>query len=192
MLNLSQNDKNSHIRKIYNNCPRTIINQEDLIYVPLYIADQLIPQNRGNIYVKYDLCGDIDCVDWQDYFTLNRDVQKEQELFNKLNPNNKPYYLINNSFGTPPNCLYRTDLPKSDNLLNIYMHYTHTPCLFDWCMLMEKAEKVVTVDTSIAFILSKLKISNVSLYIRSTQHTPFDKITHLNERRLPTWQIENE
>jgi ADP-heptose:LPS heptosyltransferase len=59
-------------------------------------------------------------------------------------------------------------------------------------MLMEKAEKIITVDTSIAFILSKLKIPSVNLYSRELQYTPTTKITHLNERKLSTWQIENE
>ena len=84
---------------------------DDLLYVPLrrgIFSDfgvemrKTFGHDESNMLSKFGMCG-IDYDDWQTYFTINRNKEKEQQLHDLLGISaNDKIHLVNNRFGTPP------------------------------------------------------------------------------------------
>jgi len=129
---------------------------------------------------KYILA-DIDNSDWIDYFTFDRDINKETELYNML-VNTEKYCLICNTYASPPDEVYLKIEPDT-NLPKIYIQNILNFTPFDWCKLIENATELYFVDTCFTYFVEKLKIKaeKMVLYPREPHHRKI--ITKSNWRK---------
>lgn len=107
--------------------------------------------------------------DWRDFVIFERDYKKENELYDLLVGEKKSYVLLNNFVGTPPNhkkynIKIKTDKPIIE--LSILDGFT----VFDWCKILENADEIYTIDTSINYIIEflQLKATKLECYSRFT------------------------
>ena len=124
-------------------------------------------------YLKYGL----DHNDWQDYFLFRRNTEKEKQLFELLT-NNQPYIFVNKKYGSPPSYSIRDSVTNSiiDNSLPIVeLDFLEDYTIFDWCLILENAEEIHTIDTSINYIFDKinLKTDKIFVYPRLGDETIF-------------------
>jgi len=113
---------------------------------------------------KYRVAG-VDWEDWADYLKYDRDLNTEKELKEFLGINDGDKYILYNQYyglnqihkgvkkGLPEN--YEGKLVE----LKIYNEAT----IFDWCSILENAEEIHTVDTSILYVIETLDLPNTKL-----------------------------
>ena len=120
--------------------------------------------------------------DWFDYFTFNRNLEKEKDLYyNVLGlTDNSQYVFLNN--------MASVDVRTSDVLDELTFEYPvvnlqiiENFSLFDWCKVFENAIEIHTVHTGINYILDKLNLKATKyhmyqgLHHSDVQYIPFSK-----------------
>ena len=143
-----------------------IVDLEDVKYIPIRKADSFASSQsmfienaeKTNMYTKYAMCG-LDSSNWQDCFSINRNKEKENELYEKI-CGSKNYHLVNNRYGSPPywEVFISKKINTPKNLERVDMSLEHGYNIFDWIKIIENASKIDTVATSIPFILDKLDL----------------------------------
>lgn len=158
---------------IYDN---KIINNENFLYIPLQTCDNLVPyhDSRANGHIKYKFFYDTDYLDWKNYFTLKRNLDRELKLVKLLNIDiSKPYNFINPSYGTPPGHVKNNNIKPNNEFPNVYMEIIPNVNIFDWLTIIENAKEIHTVETSLYYILEKLNIEdNVYIYSKYKHSNP--------------------
>lgn len=118
---------------------------------------------------------------WESFY-FESDIEKENELFSKLNPNNEPYCLIHNkdSLGTD-----RIDYSKvNPTLLKVFVEKSET--IFDYKKLIENATEIHCIDSSFKHLVESLKTSGILFY-----HKNFNfRTTSLEEHKTNKNWIE--
>ena len=128
---------------------------------------------------KYKLVGLSDD-DWLDYFNFERNYDREQLLFDKLNlTKDSEYIVVSEMYGSPPNSKKHT-IPVETNKRVINIRYLPSVNVFDWCGVLENAEKIYMVDTSFMYIMEKLDLKSKrnDLYSRY-KPSNFDVVKHI-------------
>jgi hypothetical protein len=155
--------------------------------IDLQDANIILPEYRDDVMrAKYKLV-EADAGDWLDFFKFFRNKDREELLYNHLNPNNEEYILRSQNVGSPPNSLTKpisieTDLKIID--INFLPEYN----LFDWCKILENASEIYMVDTSFRYIMERLdmKASSFKLYSRWTPAN-FSVVGHIPQN--VKWQF---
>ena len=146
------------------NISEVILYKKKILYAPVTRgfysqAAQLIDgYERSNMFGKYAMCG-LDPSSWQDYFSLNRDQKKENELFSELEIE-KPYHLVNLRFGSPPEweVYLNKDIKTPNDLQRVEIKLKKNYNVFDWAKVIEEAVKIDTVATSTPFLFEALDL----------------------------------
>lgn len=104
---------------------------------------------------------------WRNGAIWQRDLKREAELMNLLNPKNKKFVLINETYQSDnkgkKQISINTNLNKIIGMCNIEGY-----SLFDWAGVIEAAEEVHTVSTSLFYLLEILQLkNNAHLYPRN-------------------------
>lgn len=145
-----------------------IIDNDTLLYVPLITSDNVIDYHnrKAHGHIKYKFFYDTDYSDWKNYFSLKRNLDKEEALIKSLGVDlSQPYNFINPCFGTPPNYVTLPNIIPNNEYKNVYMKMIEGFTIFDWIGVVEKATEIHTVETSLYYILEKLGIEeNVYIY----------------------------
>jgi hypothetical protein len=142
------------------------IQTDNFLYLPINNADRVI-SSKSMLYAKYDYC-QLSPDKWQNYFEIKRNYSREEKLINHFNitPGEK-YNVVNKTFATPPNTITNHSIhPKNDYRI-INMEILGWDRIFDWMGILENAEEIHTVDTSLTLILTKLNVKNVHIYERT-------------------------
>jgi hypothetical protein len=137
-------------------------------------------KNSKIMAAKYELAG-IDREDWADYFTFKRKPDKEDDLFyNVLGlKDDEEYYLVSNNYGTPPE-YKKYDINLGDDKKVINLDFVDGFTLFDWSKVFENAVEIHTIDSSVNYIMEKLKLkAEGRLYIYSRRGTDYSQINYL-------------
>jgi len=174
------------------NLGKNIINTDELLYVPLITSDSVISHSdmRAHGHIKYKFFFNKDYHDWKNYFSINRNIEREINLIRTLKLDiNEPFNLINRNFGTPPNFLTNHQINPSNGLKNIYMDIVPGFNIFDWIGVIEKATEIHTMETSLYYILEKLGIEeNVYIYSKYTfQHGEYDNYEYMKSHCSKNW-----
>jgi|694.fasta_scaffold138673_2 hypothetical protein len=134
----------------------------DIIF-SLEDADKLFP-NISVMEAKYKLA-DLRWDNWCDHFKFNRNVDgKEDALFYdvlKLTDNSK-YALKNSHFASPPHeqICEAARQANVNGLQEICMSNIVGFTLLDWSKVIERAQTIHTVETSINYIIEKVNTTN--------------------------------
>jgi len=167
-------------RNIYNEgYSKPVSFSEDLLYLPIQHFDRHFP-NDSVMHAKYKMMN-MDYSDWLEYFSFERNLEREQKLIDHYDVNDKDFVLVNRNFGSPPNSKPCPHMGTYEN--SIEMEYLGWDNLFDWIGLLLKAKHIYTVETSILYIISKLGLKNVTVYSR---HNPpsFHQVEHMFDKDL--------
>ena len=145
------------------------ISTED-IYLPLRHADRNFP-HESVMKAKYKIVN-LSYDNWQENFSFNRDLDRENSLYyDILNlSDNSKYILQNSKYGSPPN-FKEKDFLISQELPIVEMDFYPNFTIFDWCKVIEKAQAIYSVETSIFYLVEKLDTSAIYLECFS-KHTP--------------------
>mgnify|MGYP003112395348 CR=1 FL=1 len=157
-----------------------VYEQENLLFLPIKNSfhsswgksmQRFDSHDASNMLAKFLMCNTTH-VDWQDYFTINRDYEKENELFKLLNIEGD-FHLVNDNFGTPPT--WKEKLNKKvetpPHLQRVEMRFIKGFDVFDWMGVFEKASKIDTVSTSTFYLFEKQDLRCIpTIYSRNTGH----------------------
>jgi len=97
----------------------------------------------ATFYAGYD----IDFTKRWSSFKCDRDLNREEELYKKLNPDNLPFIFIHNKY-----TLVKTEKIRKD-LFVIDLTEGHTDNIFDYLTLLEKAEEIHACDSCIVHLV---------------------------------------
>lgn len=155
--NLNINYENINIENIY----------EDTLYLPIRFANPIFrnlhPHDYSDQYHtmldKYRLLNLPE--DMWKTFTWNRNLTKENELYNKI-INNDNYILINNKWSDG---ILDIKVDLNDTYQIVYMDRIEDYTLLDWALIIEKASIIHTVSTSNLFLIETLDINAKDVYI---------------------------
>jgi hypothetical protein len=130
--------------------------------------------------IKYDVAR-VPMADWVDYVDLKRNKKREQELFSKvLKLTNKSSFTLVNEHSSNKSIPIPAPQPA------IYMRPVPGYSLLDWCTVIERAERIITIDTSLVLLAEILKVkAKLHMVSRFNQPT-FVHLAHV--LRLP-WQL---
>lgn len=141
--------------------------QNKLLYLPLQDASHSF--GEPIMEAKYRMAK-LSSDNYLNYFNLKRDKEKEYDLFyNVLGLEDKePFVLTNRIYATPPgSLLYKQPWCHHIPVKEINMSILPGFSLFDWCKVIENAQEIHTVGTSITFLVEKLNpIGNLYMYRR--------------------------
>jgi hypothetical protein len=153
-------------KEIYEKNGVDFIQTDNFLYLPINNADRILP-SKSMLYAKYDYC-QLSPDNWQNYFEITRNSDREKKLIEYFNiaPGEK-YNVINKTFATPPDTITNTSIHPKNNYRNINMEILGWDRIFDWMGILEKAEEIHTVDTSLTLIMTKINVKNVHIYERT-------------------------
>ena len=91
-------------------------------------------------------------------FYIERDLERENNLFKLINPDNEPYIIVHNRFDLINYSKLRTDLKKIEILQGI------TDNAFDYLTLLAKAEEIHVCDSGFKHIVESFDIFKQNLF----------------------------
>ncbi len=130
---------------------------------------------------KYDIYG----LNWEDWRKSKfvRTPEREQELFKVLGiAQGERYNLINMSFRS--DFSGQVDVKVHNDYKNVNLSLLEGFSLFDWCGVIENAQEIHTVGTSINFIIEQLSLKNdtVYVYMRRPDETHYNNYNYILQR----------
>ena len=178
------------VKMKYEQLSRTTISNvtevDDVLYVPIRRSAKsdyglnmrkTHGHDESNMLAKFGMCA-LEYENWQDWFEINRDLEREQQLQKELgiSPQDK-IHLVNNEFGTPPR--WREILQKpiitAPSLKRIEMKIVPGYDLFDWIGIFESAVQIDTVSTSNFYIFEKINLQCVpTIYSRNVSDRTYE------------------
>ena len=78
---------------------------------------------------------------------------------------NYKYVLISKNYGSPPH-FKKFDIKEPTDIKKVYLDFYEGFSLFDWCKVVENAKEIYMIDSSLNYILEKIKSNVVYLYSR--------------------------
>lgn len=158
--------------------PISEFNENETNVIDIQSADRLYP-NLSIMSAKYHMVG-LKEDDALEYFEFERNLEREDNLFKKLNlDKNEEYIFVSETYGSPPNSS-RHAIPVNTTKKIIKNQYIDNVNLFDWCGILENASEVYMVDTSFMYLMEKLncKGNKFNLYSRYVPSN-FNVIKHI-------------
>ena len=152
-----------------------VVKKSHMDYYPLEMGSKKYPKELI-MKAKYKIAG-VDCSDWKDYFHVNRNTHKENEL-RKLFP--EKYNLICDTFASPPD-ERKINISVNSNVPNCKLEYKSGYNPFDWMKVIEDANEIHFVDTCYSLIMEKLKNSmRLDEFLQGVKIKICNTLVHLN------------
>lgn len=117
----------------------------------------------------------VDWSDWSQYLKIDRNIEKENELYYKhlgLLDDSK-YILANKNYGMNQVQPYiESRVNARTDIQIIWLDFFPQFTLFDWSKVIENATEIHTVDTSILYLIEVLnqKANSLNLYPRHQEY----------------------
>jgi len=109
-------------------------------------------KGKGHMKIKYSCIG-LDMEMWRD-INIVRDLETEQKLFNELGLKSDEKYNLINEFHRP--FFHNTPIVVEGEYRNIYMSQLEGYSLLDWIGVMENAQSIHTIATSLIFLMDSI------------------------------------
>ncbi len=157
---------------------KEVIETSEYVHVPLRrsffsTSGQKILNNSShdaaNMHGKFSMCG-LTHHNWQDYFQIIRNKEKEQKLYAELDLENAKYHVVNKNFGTPPKWKEVLEkeihTPFPEKRVEMFMSPEYS--VFDWLKIFENASRIDTVSTSTFYLFEKIDLNCIpTIYSRN-------------------------
>jgi hypothetical protein len=148
--------------------------QNDNIFLGLIRADRFLPHTCPLMTTKYYAAG-LPIINWHNNLTIKRNIKREKKVFEVYNiDENKPFILINKTFGTPPiykkerNGLLNQIKSNKNNQIIVSDYETNTNNdinLFDWIGVIEKAYEIHSVETAFCYLIDKYSNNEAKIFM---------------------------
>ena len=149
---------------------------------------KIIPIRFANTILKvpYKMCMrakyDLYNIDWKTWrnFTFKRNENSENKLIEHLKIDiSSPYHLINKRFRT--NESGNINIPNDPSMPVIEMEHIKGFSMFDWSKIIENAQRISTVGTSLNYLIEllELKTPYVTLYKRLPDETHYKNYDYI-------------
>lgn len=148
-----------------------LLNYEKYIQIPFQHAHLLAPQAEDCMKAKYMLL-QVELELWRT-LRFTRNIEKEIKLKQYLDINPKDNFIFINNNYAGPEYNYKIDIKLPTNSRIVYQNYIDGFTLLDWCSVLEQAEEIHTVSTSLFFVVEALKLKKASLHLYPRK--PLDK-----------------
>jgi hypothetical protein len=141
-------------KEYYNANSLVIIDTEEFVFLPIHKSTEIV----GGLVMpsKYNITKALSS-EWINNFSWERNIQKENELYYNVLclHDNESYILLNQNFVTPPRTLtFPIDINTDHKIIS--MSYIDNFNVLDWAKVIENASGIVTIDTSIQYMIEKL------------------------------------
>lgn len=145
-------------------------NQPNILEGDFIYINGFLPPSEGELIMpfKYKNCN-IDGEDWVDYLNFERNLTRENKLYQEVGlEEGEDYVLVNSLYQTRPRISHASYIPTNPE------HYGKTVVEwaivdgynpFDWLKVIENASSIVTIDTSIQYLIEKLSNKKATEYI---------------------------
>lgn len=176
-------------KELYNQKISDAMVTQDKNIIILPLAGHM-PVDPSVMLTKYKFVN-IDYSDWANYFNFKRDRHRESTLYYDILglKEGEKYNLVNNNFVSPPFSEKSTVKIPDNGYRNVFMDYYGIDNIFDWCGVIEGAEEIHTVNTSICYMIEKLNTSDkLYMYHRRPTDTNFDYIKGIYNKK---WEYIN-
>ncbi len=104
--------------------------------------------------------------------TFSRNIEKERQLFNKLNPDNEEYIIVQWQ-GSDGYRKVEIDIP---NNIKIIEAGPVTDSIFDWMLLLEKAKAFVLIDSCFGNLVEQMKLPQRKVFLARRLNRPTHKL----------------
>lgn len=141
-------------------------------YLSLFFSWRYNPDRTMDL--KYELAG-LSMDDWADYVELRRDREKEEALFHLLGLDDGEPYALLNEHGSNSQITFTHKAPEKEIRLRMIEGYS----LFDWSLVIERAARIATIDTSLVLLVEILKIRDRPLSVISRYDPPAFRIQNI-------------
>jgi hypothetical protein len=139
-------------------------------------------------YEQYNIKFD----DWNEYINIERNKEKEKYLYYEICglKDNEPYIFFNNAFCMRPE-IFRANIPYPTDYRAVELKILPEYSLFDWLMIIERAQEIHMIETSLNYILeipsvrANLKAKKMCLYHRGNN---FNNVRYLFKIN---WEYKN-
>ena len=140
------------------------------LYLPLRYADLSFPR-QSVMKAKYKILY-LDHNNWQNHFLFERNTENESLLYYDVLglKDNSSYVIVNEKYGSPPHYKEK-NIELNDKYQIVEMDFYSDFTLFDWCKVIECAQEIHSVETSLFYIIEKLTLKTPVLEAYS-KHTP--------------------
>lgn len=139
--------------------------------LPIRWADSILGVSYDKcMRAKYDMYGK-NYRSWIAGAGFTRDKKQENDLLEMIleSTNNKPFILVNEYYQSDGNGVRKIYVEPENGEEIVYMNEWGAFSLFDWAGVIEAAEEVHTVSTSLFYLLELLNLkSPAHLYSRPT------------------------
>ena len=175
------------------------INYEDMTltddYIPLRFSTQILYNLNRTDYSKdatvmsdkYMLIG-LDPSTWSDY-SLTRNTQREEALFEKLEiKDGDKYILVNSNIGSQAVGQHTINLNANSELKTINMNYIEGYTMIDWSKVIENAQELHTSDTGLVWLIDLLGTANITKTIYPRDNG--NPLTHTIKLLHPSWIVK--
>jgi hypothetical protein len=141
-------------KEYYNANSLVVIDTEEFVFLPIHKSTEIV----GGLVMpsKYNITKALSS-EWINNFSWERNIQKENELYYNVLclHDNESYILLNQNFVTPPRTLtFPIDINTDHKIIS--MSYIDNFNVLDWAKVIENASGIVTIDTSIQYMIEKL------------------------------------
>jgi hypothetical protein len=143
---------------------RKPIISEDFIYLSCGPSTT----ERNHMMTGKYAAADVDYQNWQDYVKINRNSEKENNLFYNILDlkDDSVYTLINKSCSS-----HNIDVPPV-NGKTIYMQELEGYSVFDWIKVIEKCSRLITVDTSVPILAEVYLPKHIPCHLINRYYPP--------------------
>lgn len=114
---------------------------------------------------------------WRNGAMWQRDFKWEAELLRLVNPSNAKFILFNNTYQSDFKGKSRMQVNQSYKV--VQMRTIPGYSLFDWAGVIEAAEEVHTVSTSLFYLLEMLRLKNPAHLYPRNNDSDFSHISYL-------------
>jgi hypothetical protein len=153
-----------------------IIENNSNIFIPMKYASYIIPPyipGKKEMQSKHILCG-LDYTVWKTNLNFHRNLEKENILYYDILKlkDNEDFILINQTYSTQPTTIKKDLSPfkyRFGDSKFIEMSILEGFTIFDWCKVFENMKSIITVDTSLMYIIEKLDLKNKTDFLCITR-----------------------
>jgi hypothetical protein len=123
--------------------------------------------------------------DWVSYLKFNRNLEKEKELYyDVIGLTDGHEYILRSAYsGSLPNSVVHHDIDVGVDTDIVDVCFIDGFTLIDWCMVMENAKKIHTMNTSINFILETLDLTCEEYVIYARDRHNLKQINYLFKKQ---------
>jgi len=185
---VSMNDLSCEIQELYKS--DNLISNKDYMYIPFDVAK--IPGRHFDFMeAKYKLVNS-DFNNWQNYINFKRFADREKACKEKLGLNdNEKFVFVNSLFASPPK-IYQRNITVETNwrIIEQTEEHLHQFNFFDLSWILENAEEIHTVETSLCYLIECLNTTNkLFVYGRVIDGSPqYSNFNYINKIYKKDWK----